>query len=135
MTSLNEVNVPAVATRGVLIFPNQEVMIEVGREKSMNAVDEALNYFDGQVFIVSQRDVLVDEPHENDLFQYGTLCKIKTARKKEGFQRVTFTGVKRARIIRLSEDDKMLFATVQPLDDVAGDSQLICSCPPLSDYN
>ena len=122
MTSLNEVNVPAVATRGVLIFPNQEVMIEVGREKSMNAVDEALNYFDGQVFIVSQRDVLVDEPHENDLFQYGTLCKIKTARKKEGFQRVTFTGVKRARIIRLSEDEKMLFATVQPLDDVAGDS-------------
>ena len=88
----------------------------------MNAVDEALNYFDGQVFIVSQRDVLVDEPHENDLFQYGTLCKIKTARKKEGFQRVTFTGVKRAKIIRLSEDDKMLFATVQPLEDVAGDS-------------
>jgi ATP-dependent Lon protease len=122
MTSLNEVNVPAVATRGVLIFPNQEVMIEVGRDKSMNAVDEALNYFDGQVFIVSQRDVLVDEPHENDLFQYGTLCKIKTARKKEGFQRVTFTGVKRAKIIRLSEDDKMLFATVQPVDDVAGDS-------------
>ena len=122
MTSLNEVNVPAVATRGVLIFPNQEVMIEVGRDKSMNAVDEALNYFDGQVFIVSQRDVLVDEPHENDLFQYGTLCKIKTARKKEGFQRVTFTGVKRAKIIRLSEDDKMLFATVQPLEDVAGDS-------------
>ena len=122
MTSLNEVNVPAVATRGVLIFPNQEVMIEVGREKSMNAVDEALNYFDGQVFIVSQRDVLVDEPHENDLFQYGTLCKIKTARKKEGFQRVTFTGVKRAKIIRLSEDDKMLFATVQPVEDVAGDS-------------
>ena len=67
MTSLNEVNVPAVATRGVLIFPNQEVMIEVGREKSMNAVDEALNYFDGQVFIVSQRDVLVDEPHENEI--------------------------------------------------------------------
>lgn len=122
MSSLNEVNVPAVATRGVLIFPNQEVMIEVGREKSMNAVDEALNYFDGQVFIVSQRDVLVDEPHENDLFQFGTLCKIKTARKKEGFQRVTFTGVKRARIIRLSEDDKMLFATVQPLEDAAGDS-------------
>lgn len=122
MTSLNEVNVPAVATRGVLIFPNQEVMIEVGREKSMNAVDEALNYFDGQVFIVSQRDVLVDEPHENDLFLYGTLCKIKTARKKEGFQRVTFTGVKRAKIIRLSEDEKMLFATVQPLEDIAGDS-------------
>ena len=122
MTNLNlEMNVPAVATRGVLIFPNQEVMIEVGREKSMNSVDEALNYFDGQVFIVSQRDVLVDEPHDRDLYQMGTLCKIKTARKKEGFQRVTFTGIKRAKIIRLSEDDKMLFATIQPLEDVIGD--------------
>ncbi|TXT17210.1 MAG: ATP-dependent protease La [Erysipelotrichaceae bacterium] len=122
MTNLNlEMNVPAVATRGVLIFPNQEVMIEVGRDKSMNAVDESLNYFDGQVFIVSQRDVLIDEPHDKDLYIMGTLCKIKTARKKEGFQRVTFVGTKRAKIIRLSEDDKMLFATIQPLDDLIGD--------------
>ena len=42
-----EINVPAIATRGVLIFPNQDVMIEVGREKSVNAVEEAMAYFDG----------------------------------------------------------------------------------------
>lgn len=118
----HELNVPAIATRGVLIFPNQDVMIEVGREKSVNAVEEAMAYFDGQVFLVSQRDVLVDEPHENDLYQVGTLCKIKSSRKKEGFMRVTFTGLKRAKVLRLSEDDRMLFAAIEPHEDVLGDS-------------
>lgn len=118
----SEINVPAIATRGVLIFPNQEMMIEVGREKSVNAVEEAMAYFDGQVWLVSQKDVLVDEPHENDLFTMGTLCKIKSSRKKEGFMRVTFTGVQRARVVRISEDDRMLFAAVKPCEDIAGES-------------
>lgn len=117
-----EINVPAIATRGVLIFPNQDVMIEVGREKSVNAVEEAMAYFDGQVFLVSQRDVLVDEPHENDLFMVGTLCKVKSSRKKEGFMRVTFTGIKRAKVKRISEDDRMLFAAIEVMEDVSGEA-------------
>lgn len=117
-----ELNIPVIATRGVLIFPGQEVMIEVGRDKSINAVEEAMAYFDGQVFIVSQKDVLVDDPHHQDLYSMGTLCRIKTTKKKEGFLRVTFSGVERASIIRLSEDDRMLFATVKPEADVHGDN-------------
>jgi len=117
-----ELNIPVIATRGVLIFPGQEVMIEVGREKSISAVEEAMAYFDGQVFIVSQKDVLVDDPHSQDLFTMGTLCRIKTTKKKEGFLRVTFVGVQRASIIRLSEDDRMLFATVKPEVNVQGDN-------------
>jgi len=117
-----ELNIPVIATRGVLIFPGQEVMIEVGRDKSINAVEEAMAYFDGQVFIVSQKDVLVDDPHSQDLYTMGTLCRIKTTKKKEGFLRVTFVGVQRASIIRLSEDDRMLFATVKPEVDVRGDN-------------
>jgi ATP-dependent Lon protease len=117
-----ELNIPVIATRGVLIFPGQEVMIEVGREKSISAVEEAMAYFDGQVFIVSQKDVLVDDPHSQDLYTMGTLCRIKTTKKKEGFLRVTFVGVQRASIIRLSEDDRMLFATVKPEVNVHGDN-------------
>jgi ATP-dependent Lon protease len=117
-----ELNIPVIATRGVLIFPGQEVMIEVGREKSISAVEEAMAYFDGQVFIVSQKDVLVDDPHSQDLFTMGTLCRIKTTKKKEGFLRVNFVGVQRASIIRLSEDDRMLFATVKPEVNVRGDN-------------
>jgi len=117
-----ELNIPVIATRGVLIFPGQEVMIEVGRDKSINAVEESMAYFDGQVFIVSQKDVLVDDPHSQDLYTMGTICRIKTTKKKEGFLRVTFIGQERASIIRLSEDERMLFATVKPEEDIRGDS-------------
>lgn len=117
-----ELNVPVIATRGVLIFPGQDVMIEVGRDKSISAVEEAMAYFDGQVFIVSQKDVLVDDPKMNDLFVMGTLCKIKSMKKKEGFLRVTFSGVQRASVIRLSDDERMLFATIKPEEDIVGDS-------------
>ena len=117
-----ELNVPVIATRGVLIFPGQDVMIEVGRDKSISAVEEAMAYFDGQVFIVSQKDVLVDDPRVNDLFAMGTMCKIKSMKKKEGFLRVTFSGVQRASVIRLSDDERMLFATIKPEEDIVGDS-------------
>lgn len=117
-----ELNIPVIATRGVLIFPGQEVMIEVGRDKSINAVEESMAYFDGQVFIVSQKDVLVDDPHSQDLYTMGTICRIKTTKKKEGFLRVTFIGQERASIIRLSEDERMLFASVKPEVDVHGDN-------------
>lgn len=117
-----ELNIPVIATRGVLIFPGQEVMIEVGRDKSINAVEESMAYFDGQVFIVSQKDVLVDDPHSQDLYTMGTICRIKTTKKKEGFLRVTFIGQERASIIRLSEDERMLFASVRPEVDVRGDN-------------
>jgi ATP-dependent Lon protease len=97
-------------------------MIEVGRDKSINAVEESMAYFDGQVFIVSQKDVLVDDPHSQDLYTMGTICRIKTTKKKEGFLRVTFIGQERASIIRLSEDERMLFASVKPEVDVRGDN-------------
>lgn len=117
-----EISVPVICTRGIIVFPNQDVLIEVGREKSVNAIDESNTYFNGHVWVVSQKDVLVDEPHEDDLFKFGTLCRIKNVKRKEGFMRVTFTGLERAKLVRLSEDNKMFFATVQPVADISGES-------------
>jgi ATP-dependent Lon protease len=102
-----EVSVPVICTRGIVVFPNQDIMIEVGRDKSVNAVEESNTYFNGHVWLVSQRDILVDEPHENDLYTFGTLCRVKTIKRKEGFMRVTFTGLQRAKLVRMSEDDRM----------------------------
>ncbi len=117
-----EISVPVICTRGIIVFPNQDVLIEVGREKSVSAIEESNTYFNGHVWVVSQKDVLVDEPHEDDLFKFGTLCKIKNVKRKEGFMRVTFTGLERAKLVRLSEDNKMFFATVQPVADIAGEN-------------
>lgn len=117
-----EISVPVICTRGIIVFPNQDVLIEVGREKSVSAIEESNTYFNGHVWVVSQKDVLVDEPHEEDLFKFGTLCRIKNVKRKEGFMRVTFTGLERAKLVRLSEDNKMFFATVQPVADIPGEN-------------
>ena len=78
-----EMSVPVIATRGIVVFPNQDIMIEVGREKSVNAVEESNAYFNGHVWLVSQKDIMVDDPKEADLFRFGTLCRIKNIKRKE----------------------------------------------------
>ena len=116
-----KMNIPVVATRGIVLFPNQEILIEVGRPKSMNAVDEAEKFFNGHVVLLSQKDILVDEPTVEDLYEYGTLTHIKSIKRKQGFLRVTFSGLQRVKIDSLNEDSQMLFGAVTLLDDVEGD--------------
>ncbi|NBA01908.1 endopeptidase La [Erysipelothrix rhusiopathiae] len=115
------ISVPVVATRGVIVFPEQEIMIEVGRHKSMNAIDEAEKFFNGQVVLVSQKDILVDDPRQDELFEYGSLVNIKAVKRKQGFLRVTFTGLKRVKIDTLNDDGRMLFGAVTSLDDIIGE--------------
>ena len=71
--SETNVRVPVVCTRGIIVFPGHDVMIEVGRSKSINAVNEATGSYDSMVWIVCQNDIMVDDPRENDLYQVGTL--------------------------------------------------------------
>ncbi len=122
MRSKTTVQVPAVATRGIIVFPGQDVMIEVGREKSVRAVDAAEARYDAMLWVVCQNDIMVDDPQQNDLYAMGTLCKIKTVRRKEGFMRVTFTGMKRAKLVLLEETSGMLMAEVELKDDQPGDA-------------
>lgn len=117
------VRVPAVCTRGIILFPGQDVMIEVGRAKSLNAVNTAGSSYDGMVWIVCQKDIMVDDPKTDDLYRMGTLAKIKVVRRKEGFMRVTFTGMKRAMLANLEDDGNMMMAEVTPLEEIQGDSQ------------
>ena len=59
MAKATTMNVPVVATRGMIIFPGQDIMIEVGRPKSMNAVNLANDGHDAMVFIVAQKNIRV----------------------------------------------------------------------------
>lgn len=114
------VRVPVVCTRGIVVFPGQDVMIEVGRDKSINAVNEASASYDSMVWIVCQNDIMVDDPKEENLYRVGTLSKIKIVRRKEGFMRVTFTGMKRAKLVNLENSNDLMMATVDPMQDVQG---------------
>ena len=116
-------NLPVICTRGVVVFPGQDVMVEVGRQKSINAVNESSNSYDSMVFVVCQNDIMVDDPTKDNLYTVGTLSKIKVIRKKEGFMRVTFTGMQRAKMLSLTDSKKMMMAEIQPLQDIVGNSQ------------
>ena len=120
MSKINTVRVPAVCTRGIVVFPGQDVMIEVGRSKSTRAVNESSSSYDSMVWLVCQNDIMVDDPKQNNLYQVGTLSRIKIIRRKEGFMRVTFTGISRARLVEMEDDGMMIMATVEELADVHG---------------
>lgn len=120
MSEKKLMNVPVVATRGVIVFPEQEIMIEVGRIKSINAIDEAEKLFNSHVVLVSQKDILIDDPHKRDLYEYGTLVHIKSVKRKQGFLRVTFSGLQRVKLEQLIDDGKMLVGSVDLLDDIRG---------------
>lgn len=116
------VTLPAVCTRGIIVFPGQDVMIEVGRPISINAVNEASTNCGNMVWLVCQKDIMEEEPRVENLYRMGTLAKIKIVRRKEGFMRVTFTGMKRARLVNVTTSEKMMMAEIEPMDDIEGDS-------------
>ncbi|MDD5851394.1 MAG: endopeptidase La [Galactobacillus timonensis] len=121
MNKENWTRVPVVCTRGIVVFPGQDVMIEVGRQKSINAVNEAAASYDSKVWIVCQNDIMVDNPTEENLYQVGTLSTIKIVRRKEGFMRVTFTGMQRGKLKKLDDSSAIMMADVEPMEDVLGD--------------
>lgn len=121
MSENAHVRVPLVCTRGVIVFPGQDVMVEVGRKISINAVNEASEKYDSMVFVVCQNDIMVDNPTQKDMYEVGTLSKIKVIRKKEGFLRVTFTGMQRAKLVNVENTGDLMMADIEILHDVQGD--------------
>lgn len=117
-----ELSVPVICTRGVVLFPGQDIVIEVGREKSIYALEESQKLFNNQVWVVCQKDILVENPTVDDIYQVGTLCTIKDVKQRNGFKRVTFSGLKRAVAVKLNEDDNMFFSTIKTIEDIKGDS-------------
>lgn len=119
---MNTKIVPLLCTRGAVIFPNQDLSVEVGRKPSIDAVEQA-SRDDSMIFIVSQKDISVEKPDAEDIFEYGTLSIIKNFRRKEeNHYRVVFEGKKVAKIIRHIEKDGVNFVEVEEIEDVEVDT-------------
>ena len=89
---------PLVCTRGVVIFPNQDIVIDVGREMSLNAVDNAQDNYESKIVLVSQKDITCEDPKMDDIYHVGTLCEVRHVRRFENFIRVKFRGLYRVQI-------------------------------------
>ena len=67
---------PMLALRGLTVFPNVMLHFDVGRQISIRALDEAMEE-EQLVFLVSQKDIAVEQPTLNDLYKIGTIAKIR----------------------------------------------------------
>ena len=110
---------PLICTRGAILFPYQDLAVEVGREQSIKAVNYTLNN-SLDIVLVSQKDLNVDNPEENDLYEYATLCRIKTSRVRDDHLKVVFTGLQRCKIAKHYMKDDVKHVSVELLEEDFG---------------
>lgn len=90
--------IPLLPLRGVLVFPYMVIHLDVGREKSINAIEEAM-LEDKKIFLATQIEAQTDDPEKDDIYQVGTLAEIKQILKMPGgTMRVLVEGLHRAEI-------------------------------------
>ncbi len=108
---------PLLALRGMAVFPSTITHFEVGREKSMRALEYAMEN-EQLIFLTTQKNIDIEFPMEDDFFKVGTICKIKQTLKVPGNNiRVLVEGLGRAKIVRLDRNDPFFTAQIEPLDD------------------
>ena len=97
------VEIPVLALRDVVVYPQMVIPLFVGREKSIRCLDIA-NENDKQIFLVAQKDAAVDDPTQDDLYTTGTIATILQMLKlPDGTVKVLVEGVRRAQITEYVE--------------------------------
>lgn len=106
---------PALALRGITVFPNLLLHFDVGRAPSIRALEEAMAG-GRDIFLVTQRDISVEKPEQEDLYTVGTIASVKQIlRLPENNVRVMVEGKRRGRMLDLLTADPYLKAEVEPI--------------------
>lgn len=104
MTKEKEMIVPLLPLRGLLVYPTMVLHLDVGREKSVQALEKAM-VDDHMIFLTTQKDITIDDPSEDDLYKLGTLTKVKQMLKlPNGTIRVLVEGLNRAEIVSFYDE-------------------------------
>ena len=114
-------DIPVVPLRGLVVYPNMNLHFDVGRKKSIAALNEAMDTHQ-MIFLVSQIDSTIEDPTERDVFEVGVICKIKQMIKipNSSNLRVIVEGVSRASIVTMYTESDHFNAVVDraPIYDV-----------------
>jgi len=103
MSEENEIKevmeLPLLASRGVIVFPHMVIPLLVGRDKSVAALEEAMME-EKKIIIAAQKDETVEEPEIDDIYQFGTIAEVKQLVKlPNGMIKVVVEGLERAEVI------------------------------------
>ena len=114
---------PVLPLRDVVVFPYMVMPLFVGRAKSINALEEAMND-DKQLLLVSQREADLEEPTPEDLFDVGTIANIiQLLKLPDGTVKVLVEGQNRAKINNLEDGEKCFSAQITPIETTYGDEK------------
>src|SRR5574342_510646 len=117
MANEKELTVPLLPLRGLLVYPTMVLHLDVGRDKSVQALEKAM-VDDHLIFLTTQKDISIDEPAEEDLYQVGTLTRVKQMLKlPNGTIRVLVEGLARAEIIDLFDEKDFYSCTLKTFED------------------
>ena len=112
----DSVAMPLLALRGVTVFPSMMLHFDVGRDKSKRALEAAMNR-DQTIFLLTQKDMRVDDPRENDLYRIGTVSRVKQMLKLPGGGvRVLVEGIARGIASRFTSYDPYIEAYISQQD-------------------
>ncbi len=110
---------PVLALRGLVVFPGMNLHFDVGREKSVNALNIAMKS-NQLIFLVSQKDIKTEYPEQKDLYKIGCISKIKQiVHLADDNIRVLIEGMFRARFSDLMDINKCLMANVTLLKEIS----------------
>jgi ATP-dependent Lon protease len=117
MAKKSESTVPLLPLRGLLVYPTMVLHLDVGRERSIQALEKAM-MDDQMIFLSSQKDMNIDEPAQVDIYDMGTLTKVKQMLKlPNGTIRVLVEGIERGRILKFEDEEMYFSASVKPYKD------------------
>ena len=105
-------NMPAVALRGLTILPGMIAHFDISRERSLHAVEEAMEQ-DQKIYLVTQRNVDSEDPTQEDLYQMGIVADIKqVVRLQNDVVRILVDGISRAALLGFTGNEKYLEAEI-----------------------
>lgn len=129
MAEKQKITLPLLITKGYTVFPgSKDDRIDAGRDFSVKAINASRDSNSSLLVVVSQKDRSVETPTENDIYKYGTLCRISSYSDMKTFIRIRVIGNSRVKINNLSFDQQGYYvADVQVLENVPGDDKKVLS--------
>ncbi len=107
--------IPLIPLRGLSVFPYMVIHFDVGRDKSINALEEAM-VNDSMIFLSSQKEAKIDMPTPDDFYNIGTVCKIKQMLKLPGDTiRVLVEGINRGKISEIMQEEPYYEVEIEEL--------------------
>ncbi len=99
---------PLLAVRDVIVYPDMQIALFVGREQSIKAIELAQDAYDGELIVVSQKDSLAEEINVDDLYQFGTRCRIVSTMPHDSDDKclkVLIEGLERVKVGEINDHD------------------------------